>query len=186
MQKRLKISRLKASLCMTLIVLAFSTNVAFGQESFPPVLKVEGHAIYKKGTTGVPDPAGAKANQEALLPITSFMDYLAKVLDNEGSEAELAPAYTQLRNWAQSGALLQPSDTPGRVARVFITTGFGLLILKFKARGVALTPDVIKWYSALSGAVYSDYSEPLQRALMPDITAMFIHGSEQVRVSLLF
>src|SRR5208283_2240391 len=78
---------------------------------------------------------------------------------------DLTCPYSLLRQWATAGALLvPPDDTPARVGRVWISTGAGFVVLKFKMRGVAITPDVSKWLSQLAATQRQDYGKPLKKA----------------------
>ena len=131
--------------------------------SFPPVLMVTGASIYKNDGKTTPDEAGVKKNRERLEPVDEFLTYLGHKLDDDSGTVDLSVPYEKLRDWARAGALLEPPETPGRVARVWISTGFACVVLKFKMRGVHITPDVSNWLSRLAASVRNDYSEPLKK-----------------------
>ena len=127
--------------------------------ALPPVAKVSGVSIYQDPAhSGLASPELEKANEQALGGIKTFMGCIEAVLDRRSSPAELSTSYDALGKWAAAGALLEPpTDSAGRVTRVFMAAGFGIIILKFRAHEVATTPQVANWYSKLSAAVRLDY-----------------------------
>lgn len=134
--------------------------------AYPPVLAVSGAVIYKDRAGSVSDAQGAQANKDALAPIDDFLGFLGHALDEKTGPAELACPYGLLRQWAAAGALLRPPlNTPGRVARVWISPAVGFIVLKFKLRGVQITPDVGQWLDALAAAEREDYGKPLTKGV---------------------
>lgn len=130
--------------------------------TYPVVTVVSSVDRYSDALGTVIDKSSDVENRRQLVAVTDFTKYLNTALDSE-SGSDLVCPYHELRAWANAGALLQPSpDNAGRVARGFMSAGFGLIILKFEMRNVPITPDVINWYSSLVAAVRSDYRHPFK------------------------
>jgi poly(beta-D-mannuronate) lyase len=126
---------------------------------FPPVAMVSGVSVYTDAAHSVPSAALEQANEQKLGNVKQFMWCLEKTLDDPRSSPErLRDAYAGLLDWARAGALLTPpTDTAGRVTRVFMAAGFGIIELKFRARGMPLDPVAADWLSSLAAAVRDDY-----------------------------
>ncbi len=154
--------------CSIVVALSVSATSAFATEattcpSYPPVLLISGNAIYKDEAGSVTDTDGAAKNRELLAPVDDFLTYLGRNLDESAGTADLACSYGLMRQWATAGALLQPPETAGRVARVWIVPAFEFIALKFKMRNVPITPDVARWLSALAAVERGDYGKPLTK-----------------------
>ena len=130
---------------------------------YEPVLLVEGADIYKPGSSGA-DKKGEEENSERLAPVINFMKYEAKAVDEPSDKSALKCSLATLTQWAEAGALLEPPDTPGRVARVWISSGMGFILAKYKALGVPLPVSLVRWYANLAATVRNDYHEPLKKA----------------------
>jgi hypothetical protein len=159
----MSVTRMARSLLMVAICLSQPAAMAQpSTPSFPPVMVVSSAAIYKAGGKTIPDAAGIEKSRDLLKPIDDFLTYLGHCLDDKPGTVDLGVPYEQLQQWASSGALLEPPDTPGRVARVWISTGFAFVVLKFKYRGVRISQDVSRWLRKLAAEVRNDYKEPLK------------------------
>lgn len=146
----------------------FHTVPSFAQTpqacpDYPPMTLVMGAAIYKEGTNSIPDAAGASENKRLLAPVRDFLAYEGKAVDKPGDKAAFECPYQALEQWANAGALLGAPDTPGRVARVWISAGVGFIVLKYKMRGVQISPAVAHWLSELAATQRRDYGQPLKK-----------------------
>ena len=127
--------------------------------SFSPVAKVSGVRFYKDKAGSQSDPLLVAKNQQMLSNVRDFMACLERTVDGNATPDQLAHAYQALSHWAEAGAILSPpTDTEGRVERVFMSTGFAAIMLKFMARGIPVSPPVSRWLSQMAAAVCSDYA----------------------------
>ena len=160
--RRLSYGLAVAALALGLVCTANAIAAAQSCPSYPVVTVVSSVDRYNDALGTVIDKSADAENRRQLTGVTAFTGYLNTALDNE-SGADLTCPYHELQTWADAGALLQPSpDNAGRVARGFMSAGFGVIILKFALRNVPITADVVKWYSSLVAAVRSDYRHPFQ------------------------
>ena len=139
-------------------------NIAAAEScpTFPVVTVISSVDRYSDALGTIIDKNADAENRSELSGLTDLTKYLNTALDSD-SGADLVCPYNQLRAWGDAGAMLQPSpDNAGRVARAFMSAGFGIIILKFEMRGVQITPDVVKWYSSLAAAVRADYRHPFK------------------------
>lgn len=146
------------------LIWALNATVAAAKSCpvFPVITVVSSVDRYSDPLGTVIDKSSDVENRRQLAGLTDFTKYLNTALDSEPG-ADLVCPYHELRTWANAGGMLQPSpDSAGRVARGFMSAGFGLIILKFKMRNVQITPDVVKWHSLLVAAVRSDYRHPFK------------------------
>jgi poly(beta-D-mannuronate) lyase len=140
--------------------LAETTAVSDDCARFPPVAAVSGVSFYIDKEGSKPDPLLVEANRKALANVEDFMACLERVLDQSTTQTDRERAYHALTNWAEAGAILgKPPQTEGRVARVFISTGSALIVLKFRSHGVKIDPAVEHWLVALASAVRDDYRD---------------------------
>ena len=156
------------SITIVFILLILSPICAAADQSCPsyePVLTVQGENIYKKTGNSVEDAAGIAKNAALNQPMIDFFNYLEKALDDNGATADsLACPYSVIQQWAAAGAMLQEPQTQGRVNRVFDSAGIGFILLKFKMRGMSITPDLAQWYAKLAQTQRDDYGKPLKKA----------------------
>lgn len=122
---------------------------------FAPEMALELEDIYHDRRASVPDVGAEERNNARLKPLTDFMQYVERQVDDGGVDnAETTCAFAAFRTWAAAGALTQQPfvkySRQGTVARNQHLIGLLVVALKLRQAGFAPDSGIIGWLRALT------------------------------------
>jgi hypothetical protein len=117
---------------------------------YPPVLKITAINMYSDAKSSVVDPDKAAQNARLQKDLGSFIDALASRLDTslerEPDTAAIDCVKTNLANWANAGALMEPPVWSAEVAeQTKAVVALQFIFLKLDALGIQLPDHTQAW-----------------------------------------
>lgn len=152
------ISAVGLILCAELVLPSLGFAADFRCMVDPPVIEMRAFDVYADRSASVVDPMKSAANDAAVKPVSIFAYHLAEATDARPMGAARANCAAQaLRNWATAAALLNAKDPPSIRVLARYTIGFNLTVIKLRAAGFDVDPDVVRWLHDLSRAAVAGY-----------------------------